>query len=59
MDEVLYYLKYKIAEVRDDVIEMVSGNSIDIILEEEYRAGQKNLETREENRQPSDNRYRR
>ena len=48
MDEVLYYLKYKIAEVRDDVIEMVSGNSIDIILEEEYRAGQKNLETREE-----------
>ena len=48
MDEVLYYLKYNIAEVRDDVIEMVSGNSIDIILEEEYRAGQKNLETREE-----------
>ena len=48
MDEVLYYLKYNIAEVRDDVIEMVSGNSIDIILEEEYRAGRKNLETREE-----------
>ncbi|MGM9977535.1 MAG: AAA family ATPase [Clostridium sp.] len=48
MDEVLYYLKYNIAEVRDDVIEMVSGNSIDIILDEEYRAGQKTLETKEE-----------
>lgn len=48
MDEVLYYLKYNIAEVRDDVIEMVSGNPINIILEEEYRAGQKNLKTKEE-----------
>ena len=48
MDEVLYYLKYNIAEVRDDVIEMVSGNSIDIILDEEYRAGQKTLETKQE-----------
>lgn len=48
MDEVLYYLKYNIAEVRDDVIEMVSGNPINIILEEEYRAGQKSLKTKEE-----------
>ena len=33
MDEVLYYLKYNIAEVRDDVIEMISENSINIILD--------------------------
>ncbi|MDY2728793.1 MAG: AAA family ATPase, partial [Clostridium sp.] len=38
MDEVLFYLKYNIAEVRDDVIEMVSGNVVDIIIDEEFRA---------------------
>ena len=48
MDEVLFYLKYNIAEVRDDVIEMVSGNTVDIVIEEEFRAGQKAPETREE-----------
>ena len=48
MDEVLYYLKYNIADVRNDVIEMVSGNSIDIIIDEEYRAGQAEPRTREE-----------
>lgn len=48
MDEVLYYLKYNIADVRDDVIEMVSGNFVDIVIEEEYRAGQRAPETREE-----------
>lgn len=48
MDEVLYYLKYNIAEVRDDIIEMVSENSTNIILKEEYRAGQKSLKTKEE-----------
>lgn len=48
MDEVLFYLKYNIAEVRDDVIEMVSGNVVDIVIEEEFRAGQDAPETKEE-----------
>ena len=48
MDEVLFYLKYNIAEVRDDVIEMVSGNIVDIVIDEEFRAGQDAPETREE-----------
>ena len=41
MDEVAEYLKYNTLEIRDDVIEMVSGNEIDIIIKEEFRAGQK------------------
>ncbi len=41
-------LKYNIAEVHDDVIEMVSGNDVEIIIDEEFRAGQKSPETREE-----------
>lgn len=48
MDEVLYYLKYNIADVRNDVIEMVARNPIDIIIDEEYRAGQGNPRTRKE-----------
>ena len=28
MDEVLYFLKYNIVEVRDDVINMVNGQSV-------------------------------
>lgn len=48
MDEVLFYLKYNIAEVRDDVIEMVSGNVVDIFIDEEFRAGQEAPRTREE-----------
>ena len=48
MDEVLFYLKYNIAEVRDDVIEMVSGNVVDIFIDEEFRAGQEAPKTREE-----------
>ena len=48
MDEVLYYLKYNIAEVRDDVIEMVSQNIVDIVIDEEFRAGQAPPETKEE-----------
>ena len=48
MDEVLYYLKYNISEVRDDVIEMVSGNVVDIFIDEEFRAGQEAPKTREE-----------
>lgn len=40
MDEVAEYLKYNTLEIRDDVIEMVSGEEIDITIEEEFRAGQ-------------------
>jgi hypothetical protein len=40
MDEVVEYLKYDILEIRDDVIEMVSGEEIDINIDEDFRAGQ-------------------
>ena len=36
------YLKYNILEIRDDVIEMVSGEEIDIFIDEEFRAGTRN-----------------
>ena len=48
MDEVTEYLKYNILDIRDDVIEMVSGKEIDIIIDEEYRAGQGAPKNREE-----------
>ena len=41
MDEVAKYLKYNTLEIRDDVIEMVSGEEIDLIIDEEFRAGQR------------------
>lgn len=40
MDEVCEYLKYNTLEIRDDVIKMVSGEEIDITINEEFRAGQ-------------------
>jgi hypothetical protein len=48
MDEVAEYLKYNTLEIRDDVIEMVSGGEIDIIIDEEFRAGQGTPRTKEE-----------
>jgi uncharacterized protein YnzC (UPF0291/DUF896 family) len=48
MDEVAEYLKYNILEIRDDVIEMVSGEEIDIIIDEEFRAGQGQPRSKEE-----------
>lgn len=48
IDEVLYYLKYNIADVRNDVIEMVACNSIEVNIDEEYRAGQDAPITKEE-----------
>ncbi|SDP67974.1 AAA family ATPase [Clostridium gasigenes] len=48
MDEVKEYLKYNIMEIREDVIEMVSGGVIDITIDEEYRAGQEAPKTKEE-----------
>ena len=40
MNEVAEYLKYNVLDIREDVIEMVSGEEIDIIINEEFRAGQ-------------------
>lgn len=48
MDEVAEYLKYNVLEIRDEVIEMVSGQEIDIIIDEEFRAGQGAPRTKEE-----------
>ena len=48
MDEVEEYLKYNILEIRDEVIEMVSGKEIDIFIDEEFRAGQGTPKTKEE-----------
>ncbi|MGL5353881.1 MAG: AAA family ATPase, partial [Clostridium sp.] len=48
MDEVAIYLKYNTLEIRDDVIQMVSGQEIDITIKEEYRAGQDEPKTKKE-----------
>lgn len=48
MAEVLVYLKYNTLEIRDDVIQMVSGQEIDITIDEEFRAGQHEPKTKEE-----------
>ena len=48
MDEVSQYLKYNVLEIRDDVIKMVSGEEIDIVINEEFRAGQGIPKTKEE-----------
>ncbi|MGL5416019.1 MAG: AAA family ATPase [Clostridium sp.] len=40
MDEVVNLIKYDILDIRDDIIEMVAGEVIDIIIDEEFRAGQ-------------------
>ncbi len=48
MEEVTQYLKYNTLEVRDDVIEMVAGAEIDLFIDEEFRAGQREPRTREE-----------
>lgn len=48
MDEVSEYLKYNILEIRDEVIEMVAGEEIDVIIKEEFRAGQGTPKTKKE-----------
>lgn len=48
MNEVITYLKYNILEVRDDVIKMVAGETIDLFIHEEFRAGQGAPKTKEE-----------
>lgn len=39
MDEVLFFLKYNIGEVRDDVVKMVNGTPVRIEINKEYTAG--------------------
>lgn len=39
MDEVLFFLKYNISEVRDDVVKMVNGTPVRIEINKEYTAG--------------------
>ncbi|MGL5693122.1 MAG: AAA family ATPase [Peptostreptococcaceae bacterium] len=48
MDEVTKYLKYNTLEIRDDVINMISGEEIDITIKEEFRAGQDAPKTKKE-----------
>ncbi len=48
MEEVSQYLKYNVLEIRDDVIEMIAGEEIDVYIAEEFRAGQDEPRTREE-----------
>lgn len=48
MDEVLFFLKYNIGEVRDDVVKMVNDIPVIIEINEEYAAGQKNPKNKEE-----------
>lgn len=48
MDEVLFFLKYNIGEVRNDVVKMVSHLPVRMELLEEYAAGQKEPSNREE-----------
>lgn len=48
MDEVLFFLKYNIGEVRDDVVQMVNDTPVSIEIEEEYAAGQGQPQNREE-----------
>ena len=42
MDEVLFFLKYNMGEVRDDVIQMVNDTPVRIDIKKEYYAGQEN-----------------
>ncbi|MGL5330394.1 MAG: PD-(D/E)XK nuclease domain-containing protein, partial [Peptostreptococcaceae bacterium] len=48
MDEVEEYLKYNVLEIREDVVQMLSGEEIDIFIDEEFRAGQSAPKTKEE-----------
>ncbi len=39
-DEVLHYLKYDIDGVRNDIVKLISGEEVEVDIDEEYRAGQ-------------------
>lgn len=48
LDEVLFFLKYNIGDVRDDVIKMVNHIPVRLEILDEYTAGQKSPSNREE-----------
>ena len=48
LDEVLFFLKYNIDDVRDDVIKMVNHIPVRLEILDEYTAGQKSPSNREE-----------
>ncbi|MDE6917159.1 MAG: ATP-binding protein [Lachnospiraceae bacterium] len=48
MDEVLYFLKYNIGEVRDDIVKMVNDIPVRIDIKKEYTAGQEHPVNRKE-----------
>lgn len=48
MDEVLFFLKYNIGEVRDDVVKMVNHMPVRIEIKKEYAAGQGNPANRKD-----------
>ena len=48
MDEVLFFLKYNIGEVRDDVVKMVNHISVRVEIKREYAAGQGSPSNRKE-----------
>lgn len=48
MDEVLFFLKYNIGEVWDDVIKMVDGSSVWVDIEKEFSAGQAQISSRKD-----------
>ena len=48
MDEVLFFLKHNIGEVREDVVKMINDTSVIIDIEQEYSAGQEAPRNREE-----------
>jgi len=48
MDEVLFFLKYNIGEVRDDVLKMVNDTPVLIDIRQEYSAGQAHPANRKE-----------
>ena len=48
MDEVLFFLKYNIGEVRDDAIKMVNHMPVRVEIKKEYTAGQGNPANRKE-----------
>lgn len=48
MDEVLFFLKYNIGEVRDDVVKMVNNIPVSIDIKKEYFAGEENPANRKD-----------
>ena len=48
MDEVLFFLKYNISEVRDDVVKMVNDTPVRIDIKKEYSAGQESPANRKD-----------